>query len=152
EAEAERDFRLNHLPGLIQSAEEALIDGRSSRELADGRLRRHIEQAWSVEYRSPSHMMQELAKRFREAGLHIFRHRKGMLFVSSIRVRPFEHETESVSPQVKAILELLAAAPRIRRKEVADNLLAQAGEDLEARRLALASDLRWLISEGYVIE
>lgn len=152
EAEAERDFRLNHLPGLIQSVEEAVIDGISSRQLADGRLRRHIEQAWSVEYRSPSQIMQELAKRFREAGLQIFRHRKGMLFVSSIRVRPLEYVNESISPQVKAILELVAASPRIRRKEVADKLLAEAGEDLESRKLALASDLRWLISEGYLIE
>jgi hypothetical protein len=152
EVEAERDFRQNHLPSLMQSIEEAVIDGVSSRELADPRLRRHIEQAWSVENRSPSHMMQELGKKFRDAGLHIFRHRRGMLFVSSIRVRPFLHDEQGVSAHVKAILELVASSPRIRRKEVADKLLAEAGEDLETRKLALASDLRWLISEGYVIE
>ena len=152
ETEAERDFRQNHLPGLIQSVEETMVDGISSRQLPERRLRAHVEQAWSAEFRSPSHMMQELAKRFRDAGLHIFRHRRGMLFVSSIRVRPFVHEDESVSLHVKAILELVTASPRIRRKEVADKLLADAGEDLEARKLALASDLRWLISEGYLIE
>ena len=152
EAEAERDFRQNHLPGLIQSVEETVVDGISSRQLPDRRLGGHVEQAWAAQYRSPSHMMQELAKRFRDAGLHIFRHRRGMLFVCSIRVRPFGHEDQSVSPQVKAILELVTASPRIRRKEVADKLLADAGEDLEGRKLALASDLRWLISEGYLIE
>jgi hypothetical protein len=150
--DAERHFRQHHLPGLIRLAEEVTIDGVTSRELGDRRLRGHIEQAWSVENGSPSRMMQELAKRFRDAGLHIFRHRRGMLFVSSIRVRPFVHDEESVSAQVKAILELVTTSPRIRRKEVGDKLLAEAGEELETRRLSLASDLRWLISEGYLIE
>ncbi|HJT79800.1 MAG TPA: hypothetical protein VJ719_01275, partial [Chthoniobacterales bacterium] len=151
-SDAERDFRQRHQPGLIRTVNEVVIDGLTSRQLGDRRLGRHIEEAWSTENRSPSNMMQELAKRFREAGLHIFRHRRGMLFVSSIRVRPFVYDEQSVSPQVKSILELVAASPRIRRKEVADKLLAEAGSELEAKKLALASDLRWLISEGYVIE
>ena len=152
-AEAERDFRQKHLPNLVRPVEDITIDGVTSRQLADRRVGRHIEEAWAAENRSPSNMMQELAKRFRDAGLHIFRHKRGMLFVSSVRVRPFVHEGQSVSPHVQAILELIAASPRIRRKEVADNLLGQAAEtDMEARKLALASDLRWLISEGYVIE
>lgn len=151
-SEAERHFRQQYLPGLLRTVDEVVIDGLTSRQLGDRRLGRHIEQAWSEENRSPSHMMQELAKRFREAGLHIFRHRRGMLFVSSIRVRPFAHEGQSVSPQVNAILELVGATPRIRRKEVAEKLLADAGDQLETKKLALASDLRWLISEGFVIE
>ena len=151
-ADAERHFRQTYLPTLINSVEEIVIDGMSSRVMADHRLRRHIEQAWSVENSSPSRMMQELAKRFREVGLQIFRHRRGMLFVSSIRVRPFVAGDQSVSDHVKAILDSVGGTPRIRRKEVAEKLLADAGEDLEARRLSLASDLRWLISEGYLIE
>jgi hypothetical protein len=151
-AEAERHFRQHYLPGLVRSMEETVIDGVTSRQLGDRRLGRHIEEAWATENRSPSHMMQELTKRFRDSGLHIFRHRRGMLFVSSIRVRPFAHDQQSVAPPVQAILDLLAASPRIRRKEVADKILAEAGEDLEARKLALASDLRWLIGEGYLIE
>src|SRR2546430_6901397 len=47
---------------------------------------------WARETRSPSNMMQELAGRFRENGLQVFRHRRGMLFVSPIRVRAFVHE------------------------------------------------------------
>lgn len=151
-AEAERHFRQHYLPNLMRSVNDVTIDGITSRQLADRRLGRHIEQAWAAESRSPSGMMQELAKRFRDAGLYIFRHKRGMLFVSAVRVRPFVHENQTVSPQVNAILELLAASPRIRRKEIADKLLAEAGEDLENRKLSLASDLRWLISEGYVIE
>ncbi len=105
------------------------------------------------ETRSPSNMMQELAGRFRQAGLNVFRHRRGMLFVSPIRVRPFVHAQAEVSPSVNAILEILAAAPRTNRKELFEKLIADvASEEVESRKLAFASDLRWLINEGYVIE
>jgi hypothetical protein len=41
----------------------------------------------------------------------------------------------------------------INRKQLFETLTGNgASEDAEPRRLALASDLRWLINEGYVIE
>jgi hypothetical protein len=149
--EAERHFRSNYLPGLIRESMEVIIGGASSRSLPDHKLHRAIEQAWAQETRSPSNMMQELAGRFRQNGLHVFRHRRGMLFVSSIRVRPFVHEQAGVSPSVNAILEALKAG--INRKQLFETLIGDGStEDAEPRRLALASDLRWLINEGYVIE
>jgi len=121
--------------------------------LPDRALNRAIEDAWTRETRSPSNMMQELAARFRQAGLNVFRHRRGMLFVSPIRIRAFVHEQGGVSPSVNAILEAVAATPGINRKELAEKLTVDLSiEDTESRKLALASDLRWLISEGHVIE
>jgi hypothetical protein len=97
--------------------------------------------------------MQELASRFRQAGLNVFRHRRGMLFVSPIRARPFIHAQAEVSSSVNAILEILAAASGTNRKEIFEKSIADVGiENTESRKLALASDLRWLINEGYVIE
>src|SRR5262249_47616172 len=81
-AETERHFRSNYFPGLIGSFEDVTIRGALSRSLPDRILNRTIEQTWARETRSPSNMMQELASRFRHNGLHIFRHRRGMLFVS----------------------------------------------------------------------
>jgi len=151
--EAERHFRSNYLPGLIRSMNEVTIGGASSRRLPDRTLNRVIEEAWACETRSPSNMMQELASRFRQNGLQVFRHRRGMLFVSPIRVRAFVHEQAGVSPSVNAILETLSGAPGINRKQLFEKLLgASAMEDTEPSRLALASDLRWLINVGYVIE
>src|SRR5918996_2880748 len=152
-AEAERHFRSNHLPGLLRSVDEATISGVLSRRLTDRTLNRALEDAWTRETRSPSNMMQELAGRFRQAGLNVFRHRRGMLFVSPIRVRPFVHAQAEVSSSVNAILKILAAAPGTNRKELFEKLIADvASEEVESRKLALASDLRWLINEGYVIE
>ena len=152
-AEAERHFRQNHLPALVRKVEEHVLGGVASRQLADRLLRRLVEDAWSRETRSPSQMMQELAQGFRDAGLHIFRHRRGMLFVTSVRVRAFPHDQTGVSPQVQAILQTLSSTPGINRKDFADKILLEVpAEEKEARKLALASDLRWLVSEGYVIE
>jgi len=152
-AEAERHFRSHYLPGLIRRVGEVAIGGASSRRLPDRTLNRAIEEAWTQETRSPSNMMQELAGRFRENGLHIFRHRRGMLFVSPIRVRAFVHEQAGVSSSVNAILKALATTPGTNRKQLLETLIGDvAVEHAEPRRLALASDLRWLINEGYVIE
>jgi hypothetical protein len=152
-AEAERHFRSTYLPALLRNVEETTIGGVSSRRLPDRVLNRAIEDAWTHETRSPSNMMQELAGRFRQAGLSVFRHRRGMLFVSPIRVRAFVHEQAGVSSSVNAILEALTATPGINRKDLSEKLITNgASENAEQRKLALASDLRWLIDEGYVIE
>jgi hypothetical protein len=152
-ADAERHFRANYLPGLIRTVQEITISAASSRSLPDKLLYRAVERAWAQETRSPSNMMQELAARFRRAGLHVFRHRRGMLFVSPIRVRPFIHDQAGTASIVKAILETVAASPGIRRKELCAKIIPQtAAQESESRELALACDLRWLIDEGYVIE
>jgi hypothetical protein len=152
-AEAERHFRSHYFPALIRNVDDVTVGGTSSRSLPDRILNRAIEEEWVRETRSPSNVMQQLASRFRQNGLHIFRHRRGMLFVSPIRIRAFVHEHAGVSPLVNAILEAVSATVGINRKQLFETLTGNgASEDAEPRRLALASDLRWLINEGYVIE
>src|SRR6266404_1958259 len=151
--EAEQHFRQNYLLGLLRSAPTVTITGAHSRRLPDRALHWAVEDAWARQTRSPSNLMQELAGRFREFGLHIFRRRRGMLFVTSIRPRAFVHDQAGVSPSVNAILETLTATPGITRKELAEKLLVDlANEEAERAKLALASNMHWLIREGYVIE
>jgi hypothetical protein len=154
QAEAERHFRQKYLPGLLHTATTVTITGVASRALPDRRLNRAIEEAWVRETRSPSNMMQELASGLRQAGLNIFRHRRGMLFVSPIRARAFGHERDAVSASVRWVLEKISATPGINRKQLAEEVASGATEsaDVDRAKLTLASDLRWLISEGYVIE
>ncbi len=153
-ADAERHFRQTHLPTLLRSAPELTISGVISRRLGDRGLGRVIEDAWSAETRSPSKMMQELSAGLRTAGLNIFRHRKGMLFVAPFRIRTFGHERSGVSPSINGILEKLAEAPGMSRKQLAEKIAPAELEvaDAERAKRALASDLHWLIHEGYVIE
>lgn len=149
ETEAERNFREKHLPGLVSETREAEIDGCTSRQLRDHGFGRIIENAWSAEERSPSKMMQELAGSFRAAGLHIFRHRKGMLFVSPTRPKPIDEA--AVSDLVRKILDTLKASPRINRKELAEKLISP-GPDASGAKMKLASDLHWLVREGHIVE
>ncbi|MEY2508870.1 MAG: hypothetical protein QOH01_3199 [Verrucomicrobiota bacterium] len=153
-ADAERHFRQTYLPGLLREANELTISGVLSRRLSDRRLGREIENAWAQETRSPSKMMQELAAGLRQAGLNIFRHRKGMLFVSPVRARVFGHERAGVSDSINAILEKVAAAPGMNRKQLAEQLAVADADPTVAERakMTLANDLHWLIGEGYVIE
>ena len=151
--EAERHFEKNYLPGLVRTVSEVTVDGPVSRRMHDRVLNRVIENEWNRETKSPSPMMQELGARFREVGLHIFRHRRGMLFVSPVYPRQFRHDETGVSLQVRTILDAITAQPRIGRKELADKLIINlAGDEVERAKLALASDLLWLINAGYVIE
>lgn len=153
-ADAERHFRQQYLPGLLRTAREMKISGVISRRFPDRGLGRLVEDAWSHEVRSPSRMMQELVGGLRHAGLHILRHRRGMLYVLPIRARNFGHERAGVSASINAILEKLAAVPGTNRKQLAQQLVPAEGEaaEIERGKLALAADLRWLIREGYVIE
>lgn len=153
-ADAERHFRQNYLPGLLREANELTINGVLSRRLPDRRLGRAIEDAWAQETRSPAKMMQELAGGLRGAGLNIFRHRRGMLFVSPVRAKAFGHERAGVSASINAILEKVAATPGINRKQLAEQLAVADADAAAAERakMTLANDLHWLIREGYVIE
>ncbi len=152
--EAEHHFRQTHLPTLWKSEREFVVNGVMSRRMAERGLGWLIENAWTAETRSPSQMMAELVNGLRGAGLNIFRHRRGMLFVSPVRIRNFGHERTSVSVSINRILEKLTAAQGMNRKQLAEELVAGVTEPTEIDRikLSLASDLRWLISEGYVIE
>jgi hypothetical protein len=59
-----------------------------------------------------------------------------------------------VSASINGILERLAETPGINRKQLAEKIAPTGGEaaDAERAKMTLASDLRWLIHEGYVIE
>lgn len=153
-ADAERHFRQTHLPSLLRSAPETTIGGVMSRQLPDRGLGRLIEDVWAAEVRSPSKMMAELAGGLRHANLNIFRHRRGMLFVSPVRLKIFAHERTSVSAGVNAILQAVGESPGLNRKQLVEKLTVASADPAEAERtkLSLASDLRWLASEGYVIE
>ena len=58
-----------------------------------------------------------------------------------IRVRPFKHDETSVSPQIKAILETLAAHPRTNRKELANKLLANLANEAAMGNMASSTCL-----------
>jgi hypothetical protein len=88
-----------------------------------------------------------------EAGLHFFKHRKRILFVSPIR--PQRHQSGHVfSEGIAAILGIIEATPRITRPQLASKVLGDDATqpDVAAKKAALAADLHYLIHAGHVIE
>jgi hypothetical protein len=88
-----------------------------------------------------------------EAGLHFFKHRKRVVYVST--VRPLRHPSgQPAKDNVLAILNAIEAMPRCTRHDLGEKLL---GEHFEApekanEKTALASDLHYLLLAGHVIE
>jgi hypothetical protein len=92
-----------------------------------------------------------LRQQFTRSGLHIFKHRKRMQFVSLIRPSPMEDG--SLSTSVAEILQVIQGNLNCNRASLAAALLGSDESAIDAARKAtLAADLRWLIETGRVIE
>ena len=88
-----------------------------------------------------------------EVGLHFFKHRKRVLYVSA--TKPVRHPAGQVfSDGITAILQAVEATPRLKRPELATKILGEQQDTPEAtaRKEQLAGNLHYLIHAGHVIE
>jgi hypothetical protein len=149
--DVEHHFRENFLPGLIRSASSIHLSGESSRSLTDRGIAAAVRQAWEQERGFPGQMMHQLRQQFSRAGLHVFKHRKRMQFVSLIRPSPMENGNLSAS--VAEILQVIQGNQNCNRNSLATAILGADESAVDpARKSTLATDLRWLIETGRVIE
>ena len=151
QGEVEHHFRENFLPRLIREGSSFHLTGEASRTLTDRAIASAVRQAWEQERGFPGQMMHHLRQQFSRAGLHIFKHRKRMQFVSLIRPSPMEDG--SLSPSVAEILQFIQANQNCNRATLATAILGADEAAIDAtRKTTLATDLRWLIETGRVIE
>ncbi len=150
-SEVEQHFREHYLPGLIRQASSIHLSGEASRSLTDRGIATAVRQAWEQERGFPGQMMHQLRQQFTRSGLHIFKHRKRMQFVSLIRPSPMEDG--SLSTSVAEILQVIQGNLNCNRASLAAAILGgdEAAVD-PARKTTLATDLHWLIETGRVIE
>jgi hypothetical protein len=112
-----------------------------------------LRTTWEKERAFPASVVNHVRAHLLDAGLHFFKHRKRILFVSPIR--PQRHQTGHVfSEGIAAILAIIEATPRITRPQLATKVLGEATDqpDVAAKKAALAADLHYLIRAGHVIE
>ena len=130
------------------------MSGIASRNVGDRQIRDAIRSAWEKERAFPAQTVNRLRPHFQEAGLHIWKHRKRILFVSTVRPVRFGSDTRSVSEHIANILNVIEASPKCTRADFATHLLKphEAEPDFQKLKAALASDLHWLIGSGHVIE
>ena len=150
-AEVEQHFRQHFLPTLIRQGSSFHLTGEASRSLTDRGIASAVRQAWEQERGFPGQMMHQLRQQFSRAGLHVFKHRKRMQFVSLIRPSPMEDG--SLSPSVAEILQFIKTGQNPNRATLATAILGADEAAIDpARKTTLATDLRWLIETGRVIE
>jgi hypothetical protein len=106
------------------------------------------------ERRVPVGLVNALRPYFSEAGLHLFKWKRKILFASAIR--PQRHPAgQTFSEGISAILSAVGEKPGIKRPELAQKVLGALPADdpqATARKEALASDLHYLVHIGYVVE
>jgi len=150
-AEVEQHFREHYLPGLIRTASSFHLSGEASRSVTDRGIAAAVRQAWEQERGFPGQMMHQLRQQFSRSGLHIFKHRKRMQFVSLIRPSPMEDG--SLSASVAEILQVIQGNQNCNRASLAAAVLGADESAVDpARKATLAADFRWLIETGRVIE
>jgi hypothetical protein len=160
-AAMEQHFRTNHLEKLIKPCLAAEVSGDVARHLPDRSIISAIRRARERENRFPAQMAGALRHGLNQAGLHVFKHKKRILYISTIRPQLFDSNQAKVSPGLEAILATLRSYPRITRKQLAEKVLKRllgeksteesSPEYLQAKN-SLPTDLLWLAKAGHVIE
>ena len=96
-----------------------------------------------------------------QAGLHVFKHKKRILYISTVRPQLFDANQASISNGFSVILSTIRSYPKISRKQLAEKALAKligekstddSSEEYQHAKTTLATDLIWLAKAGHVIE
>ena len=152
--EVEAHFRQTYLPSLIRCGRSLEMSGVASRDVGDNQIRNAIRAAWEKERGFPMQVVNHLRPRFTEIGLHLWKHRKRILYVSAVRPLRFGAEAKDISAHVADVLNIIETSPKCTRADIATHLLKphEGQEDYAKIKTAVASDLHWLVQSGHVIE
>ena len=154
EYEAEQHFRQNHLPNLVKTGNTLEMNGSATNWFPERNMAFNVRDAIDREHRFPGQIVNALRPIFSEAGLHHFKWKKKILFVSAIR--PQRHNaSQTFSDGMGWILTTVNEHPGIRRPDLATRLLAGLEPDSPeavTKKEALVRDLHYLIHVGHVVE
>jgi hypothetical protein len=160
-AAVEQHFRANYLPGLIRRCLATELSGDMARHLPDRGIIAAIRKARDRENRFPAQIAGALRHGLNQAGLHVFKHKKRILYISTVRPQLFDANQASVSTGLSVILSTIKSYPKISRKQLAEKALVkligekstdESSEEYQHAKTSLATDLIWLAKAGHVIE
>lgn len=171
--EAVEDAR-NHLLSnardqVVRQFEHARFHGKLLETLPDGEIRRAIEGQLERQRRFPLDSANALRGRLRREGFTIFKKgSKGVSYVCAVK-RRFRTPGQTFSDSINALIQFIETNSMISIRELPAKMLgiempqpAAAGEapaeakthspEEEIALRKLLTDLRWLVTEGYVTE
>ena len=160
-AAVEQHFRANYLPGLVRRCLATELSGDTARHLPDRGIIAAIRKARDRENRFPAQIAGALRHGLNQAGLHVFKHKKRILYISTVRPQLFDANQASVSTGLAVILSTIKSYPKISRKQLAEKALGkligekstdETSPEYQQAKTTLATDLIWLAKAGHVIE
>ncbi|MEM7603444.1 MAG: hypothetical protein AAF357_18775, partial [Verrucomicrobiota bacterium] len=157
-----RHFREHFAGEAVVESSKAVVPGNIQvKDLSRGLLVHLKQESEKLRRGFPLPMIQALCRDFEKEGLRFFKRGKKALHVSSVRPKGI-NESVSLTAQVQSIIDRIISKPGTKvvdlLVELADDFIKpekdQAPETLELTDKAknVLKDLRWLTSEGYVIE
>lgn len=155
--EVESHFNKNYLESLIKSGLSLDCSGKSARDLPERFLSVAVREAFDRELAYPASLVHGLRPYFNEQNLHVFKHRKRVLYLSAVRPKPVSSSNEFADGPA-TLLTVIGESPRISKRDLAVKILGGSEpESLESPELAalktqLAADLHYLVHTGHVIE
>ena len=154
---------------VVRQLEHSRFHGKLLPSLPDGEIRRAIEGQLERQRRFPLDSANALRGRLRREGFTIFKKgSKGVSYVCAVK-RKFRTPGQTFSDSINGLIQFIEANPMISIRELPAKMLgiempqpAAAGEapseskqqtpEEEAALRKLLTDLRWLVTEGYVTE
>lgn len=160
--ELARHFREHFAAEAVVESKRAVVRGDvPGRDLSRGLLVHLKQESEKLRRGFPLPLIQTLCRDFEKEGLRFFKRGKKALHVSAVRPRGI-NESVSLTGQVQAIIDQILKKPGMKVVDLLVELVDdfpkpekdQAPETLALtdKAKAVLKDLRWLTSEGYVIE
>ncbi|HEY0792008.1 MAG TPA: hypothetical protein VGD78_13170, partial [Chthoniobacterales bacterium] len=157
----EEHFRSHYLGSLVKTCLAAETSGDMVRHYPDRGIVAAVRIARDRENRFPAQMAGALRHGLNQANLHVFKHKKRILYISTVRPQPLNPNHTSLSTGLAAVLAALRSYPKITRKQLAEKVLSkvlgraapdEATPEYQQAKTNLAGDLIWLAKAGHVIE
>jgi hypothetical protein len=155
--EVEAHFNKTHLESLIKSGPTLDCSGKAARDLPERFLSTAAREAFDRELAYPASLVHGLRPYFNEQNLHVFKHRKRVLYLSAVRPKPVTSSNEFADGPA-TLLTVIGESSRISKRDLAIKILgttepdATESPELAARKTQLAADLHYLVHTGLVIE
>jgi hypothetical protein len=155
--EVESHFNKTHLESLIKSATALDCSGKAARDLPERFLSTAAREAFERELAYPASLVHGLRPYFNEQNLHVFKHRKRVLYLSAVRPKPVTSSNEFADGPA-TLLTVIGESPRISKRDLAIKILgtpdpdAPESPEVATRKTQLAADLHYLVHTGLVIE
>ena len=124
-AEARAHFRQHHLDSALHQGMSFRLHGSVGRGLPEPAVMQAIREAHERELRYPAQFVQLLRQGLQNAGLHIFKHRKRIVYVAATRPTPFVPSSGTVTENISLILETITEFPLCTRKMLAERVLSK---------------------------